>query len=110
MPTPRKYQTDAERQAAYRQRQAQARRAEQQEKGLPPLPSVPTMPGEKRWQAMTDQARALLGAQRDEMQSYYDEHSEAWQESDKGASLRERIDAIGEMLDQLDALILEVSG
>lgn len=102
MPTPRRYQTDAQRQSAYRERQSAARRAEQQAKGLPPLPTIPTMPGEKRWQGMADHARVLLQAMRDEMQSYFDDRSETWQEGDKGEAMQGRIDALDGVIDQLD--------
>lgn len=94
MPTPRKYQTDAERQAAYRQRQAEARHVEQQAKGLPLLPAVPTIPGTARWKALRDQAQALLETMLDEMQRYYDDRSEQWQESDRGEEFQERIDQV----------------
>jgi len=52
MPTPRKYKTDAERYAAYRQRKKEARNRELQAKGLPPLPGIPTIPGTRRWRAL----------------------------------------------------------
>ena len=104
MPTPRQYSSQAEKQAAYRQRQAEARRAEQQAKGLPALPSVPTLPGDKRWKAMQEQARALLQTMAEEMQAYYDERSEQWQESDKGDAMQERLDALESIVTDLDAL------
>ena len=104
MPTPRQYSDRAEKQAAYRKRQAEARRAEQEAKGLPALPSVPTLPGEKRWQAMQEQARALLQTMADEMQAYYDERSEKWQEGEKGDAMQERMDAINGLLDQMDVI------
>lgn len=104
MPTPRQYSTQAERQAAYRKRQAEARRQEQQAKGLPALPAVPTLPGDKRWSAMQEQARALLQTMQEEMQAYYDERSEQWQESDKGEAMQERLDALESIITDLDAL------
>jgi hypothetical protein len=104
MPTPRQYTDRAEKQAAYRKRQADARRAEQEAKGLPALPSVPTLPGEKRWQAMQEQARTLLQMMADEMQAYYDERSEKWQESDKDDAMQERMDALQSIVTDLDTL------
>ena len=104
MPTPRQYSSQAEKQAAYRKRQAEARRQEQQAKGLPALPAVPTLPGDKRWRAMQEQACALLQTMAEEMQAYYDERSEQWQESDKGNAMQERIDALESLLTDLDAL------
>ena len=104
MPTPRQYSSQAEKQAAYRQRQAEARKVEQQAKGLPPLPAVPTLPGDKRWKAIQEQARVLLQTMAEEMQGYYDERSEAWQESDKGDAMQERLDALESLITDLDAL------
>ena len=104
MPPPRQHNTNAERQAAYRQRQAEARAAEQQSKGLPALPTVPTLPGGKRWQAMQEQARALLQTMADEMQGYFDERSEAWQESEKAEAMQTRLDTVNEILEQLESL------
>ena len=49
MPTPRRYASHAERQAAYRQRVAAARQQELQSKGMAPLPRVASMPGTRRW-------------------------------------------------------------
>ena len=49
MPTPRKHESAAACQAAYRKRQAETRRLEQQRKGLPTLPAIPAMPGTARW-------------------------------------------------------------
>ena len=102
MPTPRQYSTQAEKQAAYRKRQAEARRAEQEAKGLPALPTVPTLPGAKRWQAMQEQARALLQTMAEEMQTYFEERSEKWQEGEKGEAMQERIDALESILTDLD--------
>ena len=104
MPTPRQHASNAAKQAAYRKRQAEARRQEQQAKGLPALPSVPTLPSDKRWKAMQEQARALLQTMAEEMQAYYDERSEQWQESDKGDAMQERLDALESIVTDLDAL------
>ena len=64
MPTPRRYASPAERQAAYRRRQTETRRMEQKAKGLPPLPAVAAIPGHARWQALLRQAGLLLGTWR----------------------------------------------
>ena len=101
MPQPRQYVDAAAKQRAYRARQAQARCAELQAKGLPLAPPLPTMPSRARWQALLAQARLSLETARDEMQAYYDERSAAWQEGERAASL---LDAI----EQLDALLSDV--
>ena len=94
MPPPRKYQTDAERQAAYRQRQEEARRAALEAKGLPATAAIPTMPSLSRWKALRDQAQAILEAMQEEMEAYRDERSEQWQQSDKGAAFENIIDQV----------------
>src|SRR5579859_6251530 len=73
MPQQRRYEDNAAKQRAYRARQAQARREEQQAKGLPPAPPLPTLPGTARWQALLTQARLALETARDEMQAYYED-------------------------------------
>jgi hypothetical protein len=104
MPTPRKHSSAAEKQRAYRQRQEHAHRELLAAKGLPPLPVIPTMPGERRWAAMLEQTKATLRTMLDEMQAYQDERSEEWQESDRGEALRERIAALEAIADEADAL------
>jgi hypothetical protein len=102
MPTPRKYASNAEKHRAYRERQKAARLQELQAKGLPPLPLIATMPGAARWTALQETARRALETMREEMQSYYDERSESWQESDKGEEMQRRIDALDSLLSELD--------
>lgn len=94
----------AARQQRFRERQAQARYVEQQAKGLPPMPAIPTMPGEKRWRRMAEQARVLLQTMQDEMQGYYEARSQEWQEGEKGQAMQERLDTLDQLLDPLDAL------
>ena len=79
MPTPKKHNSNAQRQAAYRKRQELARQIERQQKGLPPLSAIPTMPGTRRWTHMLEQARILVDTVKQEREDYYDERSEAWQ-------------------------------
>lgn len=94
MPTPRQYPTAAARQAAYRARQAEARRQEQVTNGLPALPALATLPGTARWEALLRQAHLLLQTVQEEMQEYHDQRSERWQEAERGESFRERLEAI----------------
>ena len=91
MPTPRKYASQAERQAAYRNRRAKRDREERAAKGLPPEPVIPTLPGTRRWGAMTRQAVWLLGSMQAEMEAYYHERSESWQESERGEGFQDRL-------------------
>lgn len=94
----------AVRQQRFRRRQADARRAEQQAKGLPPLPAIPTMPGNARWSAMIDQARALLSEAVIEMQNYHDDRSEQWQDSDKAEDLLAKLEHLQETMAHLQEI------
>ena len=108
MPRPRlnpeRNLTPAEKQAAYRERQKQARLAELQRKGLPPVPAVPTMPGTARWKALAEQARVALATMQAEMEAYYEDRSEEWQESERGEAMQEKIEGIAELLENLEAI------
>jgi hypothetical protein len=94
----------AARQQRFRERQAQVRREEQVSKGLPALPSIPSMPGHARWRAMIAQAHLLLCQAQAEMQSYYDDRSEVWQEGDAGSEFLERQEAVEAAVSQLGDL------
>jgi hypothetical protein len=104
MPQHRQYTDNAAKQRAYRARHDQGRLADQQAKGLPPAPPLPSLPSRARWQALLDQARLFLETTRDEMQTYYDDRSEAWQEGERAAALADRLDSLGQVLDALDTL------
>jgi hypothetical protein len=104
MPQERRYQDNAAKQRAYRARQAQARRAEQQAKGLPPAPPLPTLPSRLRWQALLAQAQLALETAHDEMQAYFEDRSEAWQQGERAATLVEQIDQLEVVLAELAAL------
>jgi hypothetical protein len=102
MPQPRKYATRAEQQAAYRQRRAFSERELLATKGLPSLPAIPTLPGHARWRAMLSQAQRLLCAVAEEMQTYHDERSEAWQESANAEAFLAKLERLQETLSQLE--------
>ena len=104
MPQPRKYETRAEQQAAYRNRRAASDRERFAQKGLPPLPALPTMPGNARWRAMIQQAHLLLSDAVVEMQNYHDDRSEPWRESTKAEDLLARIEHLQETLVQLQGI------
>ena len=74
------------------------------QKGLPALPSIPTMPGNARWSAMITQAHLLLSEAVLEMQSYHDDRSEQWQDSDKAADLLARVEQLEETVAQLQGI------
>lgn len=96
MPQPRKYETRSAQQAAYRQRRLQSQEELLALKGLPPLPAIPTMPGQARWRAMVDHAHLLLCAAADEMQAYYNARSTQWQDGQNADDLLSRIDQLKE--------------
>ena len=102
MPQPRKYESRAQQQAAYRNRCASALRSQTQAKGLPALPAIPAMPGTARWRAAARMARELLTWVCDEMQAYADDRSEEWQESERAGELTDRLTGIEQIRDALD--------
>lgn len=104
MPQPRRYADNAAKQRAYRARQAQARQEELRAKGLPPRAPLPTMPSHARWDGLVQQARQALALVRDEMQTYAEDRSEAWQESERAAAFLEYLDHVQAVLDDLEGL------
>ena len=105
MPQQRKYNTNAARQEAYRARREQARQIALAAKGLPPLPAIASLPGWTRWNASFTAAHALIADSLSQMQGYYDDRSEAWQESDRGEEHQERITSVEAAHDALAELI-----
>lgn len=101
VPTPRKYKTDAQRQAAYRKRAAAAV-ALADAKGLPLAAAIPSMPSYARWKAMSVTAGSLLQGVYQEMTTYADERSEAWQESERAEAFAEQIAAVEAAIQSLD--------
>lgn len=87
MPTPRKYASAAERQAAYRQRCAA--RAESK-----PIPAVS---GHRRWRAMRCQCLSVLDTAISEMDIYLDQRSDVWRDSERGEALVEMIESMTEI-------------
>ena len=104
MPQPRKYANRAEQQAAYRQRRIVSEHELLSQKGLPPLPAIPTMPGNARWSAMIAQAHLLISEAVVEMQDYHDDRSEQWQDSTKAEELLAKREHHQETMDQLQGI------
>ena len=104
MPQPRQYENRAAQQAAYRKRQTAAHSQLLAQKGLPPMPKVPSIPGTARWNAMITQAEQLLSTIADEMQEYYDDRSEVWQEGERALDFVARIEQIVETVDLLQSV------
>jgi hypothetical protein len=89
MARPRKHTGAAERQRAYRAR-VRSRRTTGMESS-PATSSISSRPSTARWSALISQARICLQTVQDEMQSYYDDRSDAWQEAERGLAFEERI-------------------
>lgn len=98
------HSSPAERQKAYRERLEARRRAEQQQKNLPALPAVSSIPGTPRWNALIESALKALETVRDEMQAYADERTERWKESEKADEFNERISQLEDAISQIEAL------
>ncbi len=99
MPQPRKYNSPAERQAAYRKSQQQAIAAHLEQKGLPPLPVVSTIPGRVRWNQAMSAIESQLSRIELEMENYHDARSDRWQESDKGDEFRQKLEGVKMILE-----------
>jgi hypothetical protein len=110
VPQYRRYKSNAERQAAYRVRQAMERRREFADKGLPPLPKIATMPGAARWNAAVDRCIELLDMVREEMIEYYDERSETWQQQNYRADVhKDNIKTVQKLLTKLEDLSFSIT-
>lgn len=97
----------AAKQAAYRQRRAQA---SQRAAAVAPhltlavvaLARVPATPGHHRWQRLLRQTQAVLETVTSEMQEYYEARSEQWQEDDRGTAFLTRCEALEEVVAALN--------
>jgi len=89
VPRPRKFESNAVRQRAYRARKAEALPAH-----LPGSAPVATMPSSARWKTLLANADLLLRTVQREMERYFEERSENWQESERGEAFLERIENV----------------
>jgi hypothetical protein len=71
---------------------------------LPTLPAISTIPGWPRWNASIEAARELIERTVEEMQEYFDDRSEEWQESERAEEHQERIDSVQGLLAEFGAL------
>lgn len=84
----------------------QARKTETTDKDLlVALPEIPVAPGYPRWRQAMRQAHTLITLVQDEMQSYHDERSERWQESDRADDFRDQIDSLSDIEQALTELL-----
>src|SRR5437868_88854 len=101
----RKHPSHAARQAAYRTRCQQARQEQLQARGLPALPAIPTLPGTARWKAALTLAHSLVEEICTQMQTYFDERTEVWQDSERAEDFTTRLEALQEVRDQMEGLL-----
>ena len=106
MPQPKRYASHAQRQAAYHKRREQARARQLEQKGLPPLPAIPAMPGSARWRQAITHATHLLAMVEQEMEAYFDDRSEQWQESEKAEAFQEQLGEVEQARQTLEDLTL----
>lgn len=105
MPQPRVHASTAARQAAYRSRCEKARQAALSAKGLPSLPTIASIPGWARWNASLKAAHEMIANTAGEMHDYFDDRSEAWQQSERGEEHQERMDSVEAVAESLSDLI-----
>ena len=91
MPTPKKYASAAQRQAAYRQRLAAQSQTETK------AGATPAIPGYRRWKIMTGRCLSILEAVIGEMETYHDRRSENWRDSERGETFAEMMESIAEI-------------
>ena len=105
MPQPRQYTDAAERQRAYRQRQAENIRIMAQgiSTPIPPM-TISNIPPQRRWNDLQSKAYYALEMLRDEMQAYYNDRTERWQESEAGTAMQERIETVENLLSELEEM------
>ena len=105
MPQRKIHASHAHRQTAYRKRCLEAQQRQLQEKGLPALPAIPTVPGTPRWRLAIAKATELLSMVAQEMEGYFGDRSQEWQESERGENFQERLEAISEARDAVAELV-----
>jgi hypothetical protein len=104
MPQRRIHASPAHRQAAYHHRCQEALRQQLQKQGLPALPVLSNIPGTARWRQAITCAAHLLEVVGDEMEAYYEDRSEAWQESDRAEAFQERLEAVRDAQQAVEGL------
>ena len=105
MPQPKRHASAAARQAAFRARREQVRQVGLAAKGLPALPTISSLPGWSRWNASFQAAHQLMAESLSEMQDYFEERSESWQESQRGEDYQEKIASVEAIQEALSDLI-----
>jgi len=112
MPQIRRYTNGAERQRAYRQRHKPPAIAPetgnpQPVRLIPEAPSIRNIPAHARWIALVNHSDSALRTAHAEMESYYDNRSEFWQEDQRGEDFKEKVEALEELLESMEQLVSE---
>jgi hypothetical protein len=68
---------------------------------IPSLPPVASMPGHRRWKAMLKQAAILVERAADEMETYFDQRSEQWHDSEQADTFSEIMETTRSAIDAL---------
>lgn len=101
MPRTRRYQDTAEKQRAYRERRKIAQSLTQST-GISCPPSRSNALSTTRWRALSKQAEDLLQQMKQQMETYFDQRSEAWQEAEKGEEFQKKIDRVQEAIQAIE--------
>ncbi len=75
---------------------------EQRAKGLPATPSIPTIPADRRWDAILLKALATMEMAKEEMDGYYNDRSQTWQDGERVEALQARMEALVEIVNNLN--------
>lgn len=100
MPTLRKYVNSAQRQAAYRSRC--------KVRGEPPQAAPATGAVYRRWDKMRKQAMSLLNQVVVEMETYHDQRSETWQDSQRVEACIELMESVAETVETLTEMSMHL--
>ena len=93
MPAAKKYESVAQKQAAYRLRCKERKGALGN--------TVAEDPGRKSWKAILRSALSLVEQTSEQMQGYYDARSEAWQDSERGQAFTEAMESVADAAEAL---------
>lgn len=95
MPGRKKHASAAEKQSAYRRRRKD--RIPETEPARAVQPVVPSTPGYGRWRSMRARALLILERVASEMETYHEERSESWRESDRAEAFLEVMESFAEI-------------
>ncbi len=62
------------------------------------------LPNTSHWRSLKESARQTLEKLQKEMQDYFDERSDKWQESDKGFDFEETLDELASVISDLELI------